>query len=391
MLDLPEEVLHVLRSLPTHRMDQPFVRSCLDLPEKLSQALDRHTIIAFDEFQQLSTDWSVRLGDPLPVLRSAWQKHERVAYIVSGSGRTMLESMVTQKHSPFFQHFSLMYLDRFSDRDAINLLVDGSPKERPIPRALASAAIRVVGGHPYYVQLLGEQITSHEPPYDDSSLKAAIQELLFARSGRLALYFQNTYDRIVGNSSFLASVLSSLSAGPKRVTDIANELRIRTGDCARYLQRLGDAVFSNEDGLYHLEDAAFGLWLTWRKPGGTIVPMTLVGDDAEKAVAVELARMGFELAYQSRASRGAFDLLALRGTGQLGIQVKRSDLPLRFDKSSWSRMVADAQRFGWKWLVAAVSTEGNVSFCDPSKARRGKEVRVTDASIINNVVQWISQ
>ena len=41
--------------------------------------------------------------------------------------------------------------------------------------------------------------------------------------------------------------------------------------------------------------------------------MSVVGDVAEQAVARFLAALGFDLVYQSRASRGAFDILALRG------------------------------------------------------------------------------
>jgi Holliday junction resolvase len=387
--NLPPELLRVLRALPDHAMDQPFVRQCLDLPEQLAHHLDRYVVVSFDEFQQLSTDWSLRRSDPLPVLRSAWQRHQRVAYVVSGSGRTMLEEMVTHRHSPFFQHFSLLHLDRFSEDDAVRLLVRGSPPEGPIPPGLAQMAVRAVGGHPYYLQLLGEQITLRPPPYDERTLKESLQELLFARSGRLALYFQNTYDRLVGHSSFLAAVLDGLAEGPARVTDIARALKLRVGDTARYLERLGDAVRKEADGRYRLEDEVFGLWLAWRRPGGSVVPMSLVGDQAEREVASRLARLGFELIYQSRASRGAFDLLALRGPHQLAIQVKGSGLPIRFSRTSWNRMVADAETFGWNWVIAAVSPEGQVSFHDPTQARQGREYRVTAESYIENVAQWL--
>jgi Holliday junction resolvase len=116
--------------------------------------------------------------------------------------------------------------------------------------------------------------------------------------------------------------------------------------------------------------------------------MTLVGDEAEKDAAHVLAKMGFELVYQSRASRGSFDLLALRGPEQLGIQVKRSPLPLRFDKPTWSRMQADAKRYGSQWIVAAVA-DHNVVFCDPGRAKRSKEVRLTETSIIDNLPAWL--
>ena len=51
-------------------------------------------------------------------------------------------------------------------------------------------------------------------------------------------------------------------------------------------------------------------------------------------------------------------------------------------------MQADAKRFGWQWLVAAVADHA-VVFCDPRKAKRGKETRLTNASIIDNVAAWL--
>jgi Holliday junction resolvase len=131
-----------------------------------------------------------------------------------------------------------------------------------------------------------------------------------------------------------------------------------------YLTRLHDAAVQLDSGLYALTDPVFGLWLKWRRPGGSVLPMTLIGDEAEQAVARTLSSMGFELVYQSKGSRGAFDLLALRGSLQLGVQVKRSEMPLRFNKHEWSRMVADGKRFKWSWVVAAVNSEGTVTILD---------------------------
>jgi Holliday junction resolvase len=121
--------------------------------------------------------------------------------------------------------------------------------------------------------------------------------------------------------------------------------------------------------------------------------MTMVGDEAEKRVAEHLARMGFELVYQSRASRGAFDLLATRGAAQLGLQVKRSKLPLRFKRAVWDRMVADAKRFGWRWVIVAVSAspDAGILVLDPAKARIGREVRLHTDAVIENLLFWLDQ
>jgi DNA-binding IclR family transcriptional regulator len=385
---LPAPLKAMIRALPRTEMTDDFARICLDLPEKLAEATQARLLVAIDEFQELAT-LPRRVADPLPLIRSTWQRHRRVGYIVSGSGRTMLEQMVTREHSPFFQHFELMYVAPFGTEDAVDLLTAEAPPGREIPEELARRAVTALGGHPFYLQMFGEALVAAPPPYDDAALKDALQTVLFSPTGRLALYFQLTFERAVGRSGQLAATLDALAAGPIRMSEIAQRLGIGSADVARYLERLGDLVRKGDDGAYQLDDAVFGLWLRWRRPGGSVVPMTLVGDEAERATASLLARLGFDLVYQSRASRGSFDLLATRGATQLGVQVKRSELPLRFAAAPWQRMKGDARRFGWRWVVAAVDRAGEVRFLDPAKARRGKGTSLGPASIIDNLVEWL--
>jgi Holliday junction resolvase len=175
------------------------------------------------------------------------------------------------------------------------------------------------------------------------------------------------------------------------MAEVAARIGASTADTARYLERLGDVVRKRDDGAYELDDPVFALWLRWRRPGGSVVPMTVIGDAAEREVATLLAHLGFELVYQSRASRGSFDLLATRGAVQLGVQVKRSPLPLRIEPATWQRMSADAKRFGWRWTVASVDASGAAKFLDPRKARRGKGIRIGDEAVIDNLVAWVDQ
>jgi len=384
---LPVRIKGTIRSLARAEMTDGFARLCLDLPEQLAEALQRYLVIAIDEFQELAG--LTRGADVLPIIRSTWQRHRRIGYVVSGSGRTLLEDMITRQHSPFFQHFNLMYVEPFARAEAITLLTSDGGPGRPIPRAVAERAVTALGGHPFYLQLFGEALTAREPPYDDAALKDALQDVLFSRTGRLALYLQLGFDRAVGRSTYLAAALDALSAGPLRMTDLAARIQVGTADAARYLERLGDVVRKREDGRYELEDPVFGLWLAWRRPGGTAVPMTVIGDAAEREVATLLAHSGFDLVYQARASRGAFDLLATRGSAQLAIQVKRSALPLAFRRVDWQRMAADAKRLGWRWAIAIVDPAGATHFLDPARARRGATVRLGKPAIIENLVAWL--
>ncbi len=350
--------------------------------------------MVWDEFQELAALPSRGpAGDLLPLLRSRWQQHRRTGYVISGSARAMLTHLVTDEHSPFFQHFSTLELGPFRRPEAIRLLRENAPAERPLSAELARRAFDVMGGHPFYLQLLGETLVRQVAPEEDGALKQALQNLVFSRTGRLALYFENELQRLVGRSGYLAKTLEALASGPLRLSEVAKAIHNPSGATVRYLERLQDAVVRDPDGRYRLADPVFGLWLSWRRPGGTVTAMRVIGDEAEIAVAEHLARMGFGLVYQSRASRGAFDLLATRGPRQLGVQVKRSSLPFRFSKAAWKRMEAEGERFGWRWVVAVVTPppENRLALLDPSAARVGKTVSLHADAEIDNLLLWLDQ
>jgi len=388
---LPRELRADLMGLPGGKPDRRTAELAFGLAERLAAALGKRCLVAWDEFQELAR-LKLRLeGDLLSLARAVWQRHQRTSYVICGSERTVLRELVTRQSSPFFQHFTLMEIGPMPAAEAVQMVTQSAPAERPIPERIAKRAVELLGGHPFYLQLFGETLTSKAPPYDDAVMRQTFSELLFQRTGRLSLYFANELEKIVGRASTLSSVLEALADGPLRVTAIAQQIGAASGSTVRYLERLGDAVARREDGLYELTDPVFGLWLRWRKPGGTVVPMAVIGDDAELEVARRLAAMGFELVYQSRASRGAFDLLGVRDGESLGIQVKRTALPLRFTKAEWQRLEADSKRLGWRFVIAVVAPppNGEVLFLSPAAARIQKAVTLNEKAVIGNLLAWL--
>lgn len=389
---LPPALRAEILELPERPLDGPGIAACLDLPERIARALELRLVIAIDEFQELaSLDGGRPRLDPFATMRSVWQRHRHVAYVISGSARSMLTELVTSQRSPFFQHFSLMELAPFRRDDAIAFLVEAAPPDRAIGRELAGRVVDAIGGHPFYLQLVGETLTAMPPPIDDSAFKEALGQLLFVRTGRLALYFENEYRRAIGRAASHAAILAALAAAPLRLGELATAIKAATGAATSYLDRLGDVVIRGDDEHWRLADPVFGLWLRWRSPGGAAVPMTVVGDEAERAAAEALSRLGFDLVYQSRASRGAFDLLATRGARQLGIQVKRTALPAHVRSTDWKRMRAEGTRLGWRWVIAAVAPDGAVHFLDPSKARARRGVTLPAAAAIDNLLLWLDR
>ncbi len=385
---LPGPLRGELLRLPTWKVDEGFIRWAIDLPERLCEATQQKAVVAIDEFQELASLTSAKI-DPLPLMRSLWQRHRAATYIISGSARTMLTELVTSKRSPFFQHFDLMPLGPFKPADALSLLSQFAPRDRKIPKVVAELAVKLTAGHPFYLQVLGESLVEREPPYDEDDLKEVLQTVLFSKSGRLGLYFQNEFARIVGKSTQMAATLAALASGPLRLSALAKVIASPSGATVRTLERMGDAVEKRDDGQYQLSDPTFAIWLTWRAPGGAVVPMKVVGDEAEVAAAQHLSDLGFDLVYQSKASRGAFDLLATRGALQLGVQVKRTKLPVKFAATAWKRMEAEAQRFGSRWAIAAVDAAQGVRFLDPEFARKRKQHTLPEGSVIPNLLLWL--
>ncbi len=386
---IPRDLRPLVLDLAGLDLNAGSLRLLLDLPERLAKAEGIWLVAAWDEFQELAT-WSGRSAPPFDVLalmRSTWQRHERVAYVISGSAPRVLRELVNSARSPFFQHFTVLDINEMARSDAIGLLSAGGIDER-----LASRAVDVMGGHPFYLQLLGDELLRADESDGERALKEAVQGLVFTRTGRLALFFEREFHALVGRSAILSRLLEALAgAGPEgaRLTDLASATKSATGATRGYLERLGDAVARTDGRRYCLADPVFGLWLLWRSPAGASVPMSVVGDEAERAAAYSLARMGFELVYQSRASRGAFDLLAIRGAHSLGVQVKRSPLPLAFDRPGWDRMVADSRRLGWRWVIGQVGDDGAVTWLDPAHARRRRTVRIDTSATIDNLLMWL--
>ncbi|MEW5739152.1 MAG: ATP-binding protein [Myxococcota bacterium] len=388
-LKLPDALKVLILELPSTPAEPASLPALLSVPERLAEALGEWVVVAIDEFQELGTGRGAH--DVMGLLRSTWQKHRRTSYVVSGSARSTLLELATSQHSPFFQHFEVMEIGEFDEAHAVELLVEASrDAPHPIAPALARRIFKGIGGSPFYLQVLGEAV-SQEGGKAEARLRSALQRVLFSDTGRLSLYFVNEFQRLVGRATTLAATLNALATGPRTLTQIAGAIGSPTGATLGYLERLGDAVSRTADGRWRITDATFATWLEWRQPGGAVVPMRLVGDEAELAVATRLAQLGFEFLYLSRGSRGPFDLLASRAARMLAVQVKRMPLPLRFAKAAWQRMEGEAKRYRWRWVVAQVESSGAVRLLDPKKAAKGRAITLTERAIIEHPLDWFDR
>lgn len=101
-----------------------FIGEVLDLPQRVGEDLNKPVVVMIDEFQQVRM-----LKQPFPnilrLMRSRFQSHSRVNYIISGSEIGVMEGMLNKRDQPFYAFFRILRLEPFSRETSISFLRDG--------------------------------------------------------------------------------------------------------------------------------------------------------------------------------------------------------------------------------------------------------------------------
>lgn len=329
---LREGIKAVLRIRGQRKGDREAYKTIVELPHKLHAETGKHFLIIMDEFQacsQLNNFSSIKasVGEFFAFLRSFWQKQKGVNYFITGSQISMLEKIVYTEESPFFQHFNALTLREFPAADARQMVHDLFRRSGyTLNKGRMNLLLEITNCHPFYLQVLGEEIckASSRKKVSPAAFKEAVQDTLFNSTGRLFLYFQDLYGKCTRNSSGVEKILISIANDNHSSSEIARDLNLSTGEIGSLVLRLMalDVIFK-EKQKYFFRDPVFAHWIKGTKsPWKTKMAPVLIGTEAEKAIAEKLSREGFNLVYQSKASRGAFDLLAVWDVHKVGLQIK---------------------------------------------------------------------
>jgi len=389
-----------LLELRGNHLSDTLFSAIIDFPEKLSQETNVYFVSIIDEFQELidlNRFKHIRenIGDIFAFLRARWQRHNRVNYIVAGSKLTMMNQIITRERAPFFQHFKIIEIGDFSYTDAKQMLNVLSFKAgNPIPQELILRLVELVGTNPFYLQILGGELCaspfSDEKEIDEDAFKITLQENLFNSVGRLSLYFQDLVGRAVGRSASLEQTLITIARHPGTLSSLAERMGIGTGTLKSWIDRVADFI-TVENGIYQIDDRCLRLWLENKSDVKPILPPLVLGDEAEQTVAQRMAAAGFELIYQSRASRGAFDLLAILQTKELGVQVKKGSFPYYLKKEELQLMQHWAKQLRWQPPLLALVTEADIYFYDVTEWQtEGQSYRIDETTeVIDNLLELV--
>jgi len=209
----------------------------LDLPQKLSEEFKVDLVIAIDEFQYLRLA-SQNFPGLFNVLRSKWQFHKNVSYVVSGSSVGLLEHMFSNKKEPFYQFFFPVYIKAFDEKTSKLFLSQGFKAEgKEFEEEAISYAVKELDGIPAWLNYFGLKSISCEKVtlrcsintinemYEDPIIKSAVLQEYnkLGKNARAVLKF--IAER--GGKSSLRGLQLSRSSLNEGVKSLINEGYIR--------------------------------------------------------------------------------------------------------------------------------------------------------------------
>ncbi len=238
--------------------NSPIEEDILDLPQQIAQRKKKKVVVCIDEFQQIG-----EYSDALKfqkTLRSHWQTHSDVAYILYGSKKHMMMNIFGEYNSPFYRFGDMMFLQKISNDEWQKYLV-GRFKDtgKSITQALAKYLAEQVENHPYYVQQLAQYawfrtIRTCSTDIVDNALQAMLDSL--------NLQFVNIMDSLTEKQrNFLCAVCNDVKNFS--ASDTLQRYKLGTSGNIRIIKEaLKKRDLIDETGKdIQIQDPIFKLWI----------------------------------------------------------------------------------------------------------------------------------
>ena len=195
----------------------------LNMAENIAKEKGWKFIICIDEFQNISAfDHQLAFQKKL---RSAWQKHQHVAYCLYGSKRHMMIDVFTNTSMPFYKFGDVFFLEKIKHENWIPFIVGRfNDTKKTISNDHAALIADLVECHPYYVQQLAQQSWLRTARVcSESIVRKAHRGIV----DQLSMLFQSKTDELSNTQvNFLKALISGVTQFSAK--EMLNEYKLGT-------------------------------------------------------------------------------------------------------------------------------------------------------------------
>ena len=209
-------------SLGVDLRNDPIGEDILDLPQQIATKKKKKVVVCIDEFQQIG-----EFRDTMKfqkTLRTHWQNHSDVAYILYGSKKHMMLNIFGEYNSPFYRFGDMMFLPKIANGEWQKFIVERFKETgKSITPELAGFLAEQVENHPYYVQQLAQYAWLRTT---DICSETIVEEALQAMLNSLNLQFVNLMDTLTEKQR---NFLCAVSEGVRNFSATATLQRYQLG------------------------------------------------------------------------------------------------------------------------------------------------------------------
>ena len=233
----------------------------LDAPEQLAETKKKPLVVAFDEFQEITTMDGIGIEK---AMRSSFQRQKNVTYVFAGSKQHIIDEIFGKEKRPFYKFakpfpIGKIPLEQFAD------FILTKFKETGISTSLATinSVLSFTEGHPYLTQQLCHElwnIGSEQRELKQEDIPKAMKTILSQHGD----YFSRIWDSLGSNQKKLMIAISKdiqvkniYSTSFISKYDLISASHVKKA--LNYLEK--ETLVDYCNGTYYIEDIFLREWI----------------------------------------------------------------------------------------------------------------------------------
>ena len=227
----------------------------IDFIDDFSKKKNKKIICAFDEFgdiRKLDGEKIVKL------FRSKIQLHQQATYLFSGSYESVMDSLFIKNNAPFFRFARIINLGYINHEDYLEYLLKTFKKEKIKNEAwLAENILKFTNGHPYYTQLVLQQLLLSDDDRvisNEDDLAEVFRQLLFIEKNYLEKVWEDIYA-----SNDQVQILLTIAENKQSIYSALDPKKINISRTTRKL--LGRGIIYKTGNSYKFTDPLLEFWI----------------------------------------------------------------------------------------------------------------------------------